>query len=372
MRKVTAQGRRAYGLMGLFVVVIVAVALLVPAVATTKTKAYVPGTPKKGNNVWLLLPNTTNQRHESQDRPFFTAAMKKAMPSAKVTVVNAQGSSSKQLAQAEAAISAGADVIALFATDTRASCAIVKEAHAAGIPVIAVEIPITGCPVDYLAAVRVRDLGILQGKWMMAHTKDGDNIAIIGGDRADGNALLFNQGQMSVLGPAFKAGTRHLVDSVFAAAWDPANAQRAMEQILTKANNNIQGVVASNDGMAQGAIAALNAQGMAGKVPVTGNDATLPAVQRILLGTQGMSVLISIKTLHSQVAAIAKSLLQGRRPPAKLFTGGTSFNGVRKVPWAARAGTVITKANYKAAINDGGFTLKQLCQGLPKGTITGC
>jgi D-xylose transport system substrate-binding protein len=324
------------------------------------------GSGKVGDNIWFLMPNSTIARLESQDRPFFEANIKSVAPDVKVTVVNAEGSNEKQLAQAEAALADGADVIAVMANDQTAAGVIVEKAHEAGVPVIGVERPINDAPLDYIAAVRVQDMGVTMGEWIMANTKDGDRIAVVNGDKTDGNAVLFNEGYMSVLQPAFDAGTRVEVANVWTPGWDPANAQREMEQILTKENNEVDAVLASNDGLAGGVIAALKAQDMT--VPVTGVDASLAGVQRVLKGEQGMTLLISINELHQQVGAIAGALLKGEEPPADLFTGTFDNGTAEGVPWAARSGVLIDKDTYQAAIDDGGFTLEELCEGLDAGT----
>ena len=115
----------------------------------------------------------------------------------------------------------------------------------------------------------------------------GARLAIINGSPTDDNAHLVNKGIHSVLDPLFKSGARVKVAEQWTPGWDPPTAQREMEQILTKANNKVDGVVSANDGMAGGIIAALKAQGLAGKVKTTGQDASLEGMQNVILGYAG-------------------------------------------------------------------------------------
>lgn len=322
-----------------------------------------------GGIVTFLLPENVTARWEEQDKPFFTEAMKKYAPKVTVNVVNALNDLSRQQSQAEAALTNGSTVLVVIPVDQVAAAAIVKDAHKSNVPVIAYDRLIKNAPVDYYVSVDGVDVGKLQGQWLAAHTKNGDRIAVINGSPTDDNAHLFNKGYMSVLAPLFKSGKRTQIADVWTPGWDPSKAQQEMEQILTQHSNNVQGILSANDGMAGGIIAALQAQGLAGKVPITGLDATLAADQRILRGTQSMTVWRSLREEADKAAQIAAALVKGRKPPAGLFPGGkTVYNGLVNVPWAPLRPIVVDKANMDVLIKDGSISKAQLCNGIPRGT----
>jgi D-xylose transport system substrate-binding protein len=236
--------------------------------------------------VVFLLPENVTARWESQDKPFFVAALAKEFPGAQVKVENALNDASKQQAQAEAALASGAKVLVVTAIDQKGAAVIVNDAEKQGVPVIAYDRLIRNAPVAYYVSVDGLKIGQLQGSWLVDNTKDGARIAVVNGSTSDDNAHLFQKGYMGVLQPLFDKGSRKEVSEVWTPGWDPSKAQAEMEQILTKSNNGVDAVMSANDGMAGGIIAALQAQQLAGKVPVTGLDGTLNSLQLILQGKQ--------------------------------------------------------------------------------------
>ncbi len=337
---------------------------------TGGSQSAVPGAAAdigKGKTVAFLLPENTVTRWEQQDGPAFVEAMKKFAPGAEVKLYNALGDPATQLAQAKTALTAGASVLVVIPTDTAAAAAIVTEAHNEKVPVISYSRLIKG-DVDYFIGKDSVEVGRDQGQWLADNTKDGDNIAILNGSPDDSNAHLFNEGYMSVLQPLFDAKKRTMVGDLWVDKYDPAKAQAAMEQLLTKNHNNIQGVLAANDGIAGGAVAALREVGLDGKVSaITGLDATLAGVQRILQGTQGMSILQPIHEFGAGAAELTAMLLQGQTPPATFFSL-TTDNGVAKVPTHAVKIMPITKDNVMAPVDGGLFTKDELCKGIAAGT----
>src|SRR5207302_10777363 len=326
-----------------------------------------------GGTVTFLLPENVTARWEEQDKPFFTESMKKYAANVKVDVVNALNDQSRQQSQAEAALTNGARVLVVIPVDQVAAAAIVKEAGKSKVPVIAYDRLIKNSPVDYYVSVDGVDVGRLQGRWLESHTKTGDNIAVVNGSPTDDNAHLFNTGYMSVLDPLFKSGKRTQIGNVWTPGWDPSKAQQEMEQILTQHSNNVQGILSANDGMAGGIIAALQAQGLAGKIPITGLDATLAADQRILRGTQSMTVWRSLREEADKAAQIAAALVRGRKPPESLFPNGkTVNNGMVNVPWAPLRPIVVDRTNMAVLIQDGSIGKGQLCNGIPHGTGPCC
>jgi D-xylose transport system substrate-binding protein len=155
--------------------------------------------------------------------------------------------------------------------------------------------------------------------------------------------------------------------------WLPANAQRNMEQFLTKNNNKIDAVIAANDGTAGGAIAALAAQGLAGSVPVSGQDADKAALNRVALGTQTVSVFKDARELGRNAAEIAVQLAGGKKLGE--ISGAKSWNlGPKKQNMTALFLTpvAITKDNLDVVIKAGWITKDVACQGVKAGTVKAC
>ncbi len=315
--------------------------------------------------VVFLLPENVTARWESQDRPFFVAALQKYFPDAQVKVENALNDVTKQQAQAEAALANGAKVLVVTAIDQKGAAVIVNNAQRQGVPVIAYDRLIKNAPVAYYVSVDGIKIGQLQGTWMEQNTKEGARIAVINGSPVDDNAHLFAQGYMGVLKPLFDKGSRKLVADVWTPLWDPSKAQAEMDQVLTKSNNGVDAVLSANDGMAGGIISALQAQQLAGKVPVTGLDGTLNSLQLILQGKQSMTVWRSLKEQAGKAAEITAALLKGDKPSPDLFGGATVNNDKVEVPWAKVTANVITLDNMKTEIDDGAVSKANLCKGMP-------
>jgi D-xylose transport system substrate-binding protein len=320
----------------------------------------------KGTVAFLIAENQT-PRWEQQDLPFLKAAIKKLAPGLKVTSYNAEGDPGKQLNQAQSALAAGAKVLIVAAVDQVQAAQIVNISHKAKVPVISYDHFVRKAKLDYYVAADGIAIGKLQGQWLAANTKDGDNIAVINGSTDDANAHSFNTGAMQVLQPLFTSGKRHLVGQQWTQGWVPATAQQEMEQILTVNNDKVNGVLSANDGMAAAIIQALKARGLAGKVPVTGLDGTLASDQLILRGLQSMTVWRSLKTQAGIAAQIAVALASGKKPSALLFKGKSMNNGLINVPWAQVPPMVIDKTNMKLLLADGAVTKAALCSGIAAG-----
>lgn len=358
---VSAESRRRFGrvMLGVCAASALALPLLVSSPAAWAQSA---------GTVALLLPDNIISRWEQQDRVFFEAAMKAENPNAKVLVFNALGDPAKQVAQTETALTQDAKVLVVIAQDTKAAAAIVAAAHQQKVPVIAYARMIGNADVDYFVGKDSVQVGVEQGKWLAANTKDGDTIVILNGSPDDGNARLFNEGYMSVLTPLFSSGKRKLGGDLWIQGYDPAKAQAAMEQLLTKNNNQVQGVLAANDGIAGGAASALRERGLT--LPLTGLDATQAGVQRVMLGTQGMTIMQPVNDFAKSAAKIANMLLLKQTPPASLF-GAPTPDGKKNVPTIQIATVPITKSNVMDVVNARMYTKAQLCQGIPAATA-GC
>jgi D-xylose transport system substrate-binding protein len=320
--------------------------------------------------VAFLLPENLTYRWENQDAPYFKTALQKYYPNANVIVDNAGADASTQQSQAEAALANGAKVLVVAPVDSAAAAVIVNDAKQDNVPVIAYDRLIENAPsLNYYVSFDGFKVGQQQGQYVAQHTPKGGTVVVINGAETDANGVLFHSGYMSVLTPLFNNGTLKKGYESWTPNWDPANAQREMEQALTVLHNNVQAVLSANDGMATTIIAALQAQGLAGKVVVTGQDATVAGLQKILEGTQSMTVYKPLKQEADAAAQITAALLKGQNPTttlSSLFNGRTTNNGATSVPSVLLQPEVVTKSNIESTvIKDGFVTQQQLCQGVP-------
>jgi D-xylose transport system substrate-binding protein len=340
-----------------------------PAASTPATTAAAGSTPASGSSggtategtIALLLPETQTARYETQDRPLFEAKVKELCAACEVLYSNADQDSAKQLSQAEAALTNGAQVLVLDPVDGEAAGAIVTEAAAKNVPVISYDRLITS--VKGLALYISFDnekVGVLQATALVDKLKEdgktSGDLVMINGSPTDNNASLFKAGAHSVLD---KSGFTIAAESD-TVDWKPANAQADMDgHITTVGKDKIVGVYAANDGTAGGAIAAMKAAGMSPLPPVTGQDAEVAGLQRIIAGEQYMTVYKAIKLEAEAAAEAAVTLLGGGQP-----AGATSTvdNKAEEVPSILLPPVVVTVDNIMdTVIADGFWTVADLC-----------
>lgn len=305
----------------------------------------------KAVKIALLLPETVGSvRYETQDRPDFIAAIKKMDPRATVLYYNAGGSEATQQQQAESALTNGAKVLVIDPSDGVAAASIVAEAQRDGVKVISYDRLIMNANEDYYVSFNNEEVGRLQGQYIATHTKPGGTVVMLDGAATDNNALLFAKGAHEVLNPLFKSGKLKLGAETYTPNWDPANGLQEMEQDLTKLNNHVNGVLAANDGLAGAAIQALTAQKLAGKVPVTGQDATDAGLNRIYFAkTQSMTVYKAVPKEAQAAAQLALDLALGIKPPKGMVNGKTN-NGKENVPSVLLHPVVVTRANVASTV----------------------
>ncbi|MCB1399408.1 MAG: D-xylose ABC transporter substrate-binding protein [Rhodobacteraceae bacterium] len=293
------------------------------------------------------------------------AAIRSALEAAGATYVSAdaQSSSAKQLSDIESLMAQGVNALIILAQDTAAIGPAVQAAADEGIPVIAYDRLIEDPRAFYLTFDNV-EVGRMQARAVFEAAPKG-NYVMIKGSPTDPNADFLRGGQQEVLQAAIDAGDITIVGEAYTDGWLPANAQRNMEQILTAQDNKVDAVVASNDGTAGGAIAALTAQGMV--VPVSGQDGDHAALNRVALGTQTVSVWKDARELGKAAGEIAVAL-----------AGGTEMTAVDgAMEWTSPAGTTmtakflapmpVTKDNLGAVVDAGWITKEALCQGVSGG-----
>ncbi len=322
----------------------------------------------KGPVIGVSWSNFQEERWKTDE-----AAIKAAIESVGGTYISAdaQSSPAKQLTDIESLISRGAKALIVLAQDAQAIRPAVQKAVNEGIGVVGYDRLIEIPQAFYLTFDNV-EVGRMMAREIQKAKPEG-NYVFIKGSGADPNANFLFQGSMEVLKPAIDAGKIKNVGEAFTDGWLPANAQRNMEQFLTRNNNKVDAVVAANDGTAGGSIAALAAQGLAGSVPVSGQDADRAALNRVALGTQTVSIWKDARELGAKAAEIALLLANGKKltdvPGSQAWDQGPSK---AKMTALFLKPVPITKDNLDVVIKAGWATKAAVCQGVPAGKVAAC
>jgi D-xylose transport system substrate-binding protein len=319
----------------------------------------------KTGTVALLLPESKTARYESQDRPHFTQKLQELCSGCKLIYSNADQDASKQQQQAEAALTQGAKVLVLDPVDAASAAAIVTRAAQSNVPVISYDRLITNAKVKYYISYDNATVGKLQGQALVDKLKqDGKkgSIVMINGAPTDSNAALFKKGAHSVLDTSgYKIAKEYDTPD-----WSPDKAQAEMEQAITAlGKNGFVGVYAANDGNAGGVVAAMKSNGVdPTKIPITGQDAELPGIQRILAGQQYMTIYKAIQPEADAAATLAVDLIQGKTPDSTLVNSQMPNGAAGNIPSVIFKPVSVTKANIKdTIIKDKFWTPAQICIG---------
>lgn len=276
---------------------------------------------------------------------------------------DAQASSEKQLSDIETLISKKVDALIILAMDKDAILPAIAKAKAAKIPVLAYDRLIEEPSVFYLTFDNV-EVGRMQARAILA-VKPKGNYVFIKGDPGDPNSDFLHGGQLEVLNPAIKRGAIKVVGEQYTEGWKPENAQRSMEQILTRVANKVDAVVASNDGMAGGVAAALGSANLSGKVAVSGQDGDLAALNRVARGTQTVSVWKDARSLGKKAAEVALLLADGT-PIAKIPGRAIFSKGPKKIVMSSVfiKPVAITKNNLNVVVDAKWISKTVLCEGV--------
>ncbi|WP_400163538.1 D-xylose ABC transporter substrate-binding protein [Brevibacillus sp. TJ4] len=282
------------------------------------------------------------------DRDIFIAKAKEL--GAEVEVQSANGDDATQLSQVENMLSNGVDVMVIIPHNSEAMAAAVDAAQRENVPVLAYDRLITNSDVSaYVTFDNVR-VGEMQAESLTKLVPTG-NYFLLGGSPTDNNAKLFREGQMNIIQPLVDKGDIKIVGDQWAKDWQADAALQIIENALTSTHNQIDAIVASNDNTAGGAIQALAAQGLVGKVAISGQDADLAAVQRIVEGKQSMTVYKPIKEIASKSAEVAVKL--AKNEPIDATT--TMNNGKVDVPTILLDPIQVDKDNVMDTIIKDGF-----------------
>ena len=290
-----------------------------------------------------------------KDRDIFIAEAEKL--GAEVIVQSADGDERRQNEQVENMITQGVDVLVVIPKDSVAAAQIVQVAHAEGIKVLAYDRLIRESSLDLYISFDNEQVGYLQAEYLLRQKPKGDYF-LLGGAPTDNNAQLLRKGQMRALQTAIDSGDIRLVadGQHWAVNWDPRDALKKAEQVLTQTNNRMDAVVASNDGTAGGVIQALEGQNLAGSVLVSGQDAELAACQRIVKGTQTMTVYKPIHLIATKAAQAAVALAKGETIAEATQTVN---NGKVEVPSILLTPIQVDKANLDGVVIKDGFHTRE-------------
>jgi D-xylose transport system substrate-binding protein len=294
------------------------------------------------------------------------AAIKAVIEAAGHTYVStdAQGSAQKQAADIEGLISQKPDIIMVVPFDGDAILPSIQKIKEAGIIAIAYEVQFED-PDSIYVAFDNTDVGRIMADTMVTKGKAEGNFAFIKGDKGDPNTQFGYNGMMKILKPLIDAGKIKNVCETFTDGWKPDNAQKNMEQCLTSNGNKVDAVMSWNDGMATGVVAALASQGLAGSVPVTGQDGDKAALNRVALGTQLVSVWKDSRVLGKRAGEVAVELLAGKKV-TDLAGASTFANGAKGIEMNAILvpPNPVTRDNLAEVIASGWITKEEACGGV--------
>jgi D-xylose transport system substrate-binding protein len=356
----------------------VAIVAILTAVSACSSSS---GTAASSCKVGVSWNNYQEERWAKWDEP----AIKDALTKAGCSYISndAKSSSDTQASNVDALISQGAKVVIILAQDGTAIKPAVKKALDAGIPVIAYDRLIEDPGTFYITFDNVL-VGKLQAEALLK-VKSSGNYVVIKGNPADANADFLRAGMVQAglpdVGKTDPAGKLVNVGEQYTDNWDPTNAQNEMTAFLTKNNNKIDIAFVENDGMAGGVIAALKSQGLAGTVPVSGQDGDAAALNRVALGTQTVDIWKDARLLGQAAGEAAAALASGTKMDKITTTSGasavfvytnkttsavTNLNSVLIKPQA------ITKDNLQVVLDAKWIDKATLCKDVTAGSVTGC
>jgi D-xylose transport system substrate-binding protein len=317
----------------------------------------------KSGTVALLLPENGTARYESHDHPDFQKRLKELCPDCKLLYSNATQDATKQQSQADAALTQGAKVLVLDPVDAGSAASIVTKAKAQNVPVISYDRLINSADLKYYISFDNARVGKLQAQSLDAKLKQMGKatgpIIMINGDPADNNAHLFKSGAQT----QFKADGVKIAKTYDTPGWLLANAQNEAQQAITAlGNNGFAAIYGANDDMAGGGIAAMKSAGINPSTrPTTGQDASLAGVQRILAGTQYMTVYKAVTTEARDAADLAVATLNDKQPAGGIVNQQTQSKG-KSIPSVILTPVSVTKSNIKdTVVKDNFFTVSQIC-----------
>ncbi|RZT66471.1 monosaccharide ABC transporter substrate-binding protein (CUT2 family) [Microcella alkaliphila] len=320
-----------------------------------------------GQQVFMLLPNSTTTRFEARDAPYFEEALATEAPDAELTVLNAEGDPAKQQQQVEDAITQGASVIVLVSADANLAAGSLALADQAGVPVVLYDHDAIGGPAAAQVVFDSLAVGEEQGARAaeLAEAMEGEGLKVarIMGNPGEYGTEQYTKGQNEHLQPLIDSGKIEVVCEQNITNWDPVVGQAFMEDCLAQQSNDLDLIVAMNDGLAGASIAALTTQGLEGTIPVTaGQDATVESLNYIVQGFQDSTVFKDLRLQAEGAAKITAALLRGEEVPEDLINGEVD-NDFQMVPAMFLPVSNVTIDNIQDVVDAGVWTWEQICQG---------
>lgn len=332
----------------LALVVLSCVISVVTGIVLSRTGATPQSSSKRARPLIGLSLDTLKEERWQRDRDNFVKNATEL--GADVKVQSANGDDVRQVSDVQSLITTGVDVIVVAPHNGDAMAKAVRLAHEAGIPVLSYDRLIRNCDLDLYMTFDNFHVGELQAQYLVdALAKAGSQkkrIIRLYGAKTDNNAVVFKAGQDKVLKPLIDSGAIEVVHEDWVEDWKPENAKKVTNAGINKTGHNFDAILASNDGTAGGAIQALQEEGLAGKVLVTGQDADLAACQRIVAGVQSMTIYKPLKNLADRAAEYAVKLAQ-RRP---VIAAGSYDNGQIQVPTVLLDVIPVTKDNLRETV----------------------
>ncbi|GAB3667636.1 substrate-binding domain-containing protein [Actinocorallia lasiicapitis] len=322
-----------------------------------------PNSAASNDKVGVILPDSkSSDRWETQDRPALAKAFEAA--GVKYDIQNAQGDKNAFQTIADQMLTSGVKVLMIVNLDSGTGKAVIDKATAAGVPVIDYDRPTLGGGAKFYVSYDNEKVGKLQGEGLVKCLADAGVkkpiVAELNGSPTDNNATLFKKGYDGVLKEKYDSGEFIKGPDQSVPDWDNAKGGTIFEQMLTS-NPKIAGVLAANDGLGGAALAILKKQKLNGKVPVTGQDATVPGLQSILTGDQCMTVFKDSVGEANAAAKLAIGLLKGEDGKATATATFTDPTNNATIPAALLDPVAITKENVKAVIDAGATTKDKVC-----------
>jgi D-xylose transport system substrate-binding protein len=307
--------------------------------------------------VAFLMPDQASTRYEEHDWPGFQAAMDRLCADCTLIYQNANADAALQQQQFNSVIAQGATIVVLDPVDSSAAAALVEIAHSQDVKVIAYDRPIPALPADYYVSFDNEGIGFAIAQSLVDHLKaegvaDGSGVLQVNGSPTDAAAGLIRDG----IDRALDASGYETLAEFDTPDWAPPAAQEWVAGQITRFGDQIVGVVAANDGTAGGTIAALKAAGVDPVPPVSGNDATIAALQLIIAGDQYNTISKPSEIVAGAAAEVAVALMNGQVPQ--------STHTLYETPSQLFTPAVVTAENIKAEIFDAGIqTPAEVCTG---------
>ena len=301
---------------------------------------------KKSDKVRIGFSMDTLKEHWTKDKELIEK--RAAELGAEVTVSVAESNDERQVTQVQDFLTKGVDVLIIAPHNGQVMASAVEKAKKMNVPVVSYDRLILSDDIDVLVSHLHSTAGKMQAEYALKNAPKG-NYVLIYGSPTDNNAKIMEKAQNDVLKPAVEAGDIKIVANQNARDWSPEEALKIAENALTKNNNEIAAFVCSNDGTAGGAIQALKAKSLAGKVIVTGMDAQIDGLQRIAQGEQSMTVYKPVQPLAFAAVEAAIKLAKGE----KLETTKTMTAVNKEVPFIFIEPKVVDKSNLMDVVNDG-------------------